>query len=842
MKKTCILTLFMCCNLAVAVAQSVPTFNVSNLHITREVLNSVGDKTLSVLTITNKGKETLPATGWTLYFNSRPLDVEDADAVYAKIKHVNGDLFQLSPLKGFAGIKPGASAKIRVLSTVVKNKTDLSSGFYLVWDHAPAKGYNIGLSNIHPVAHVDEIETQVAEHAFHQNKIIKDIPLDKLPKVFPNPVYYQESKGVFKLTSQVAIVSDKVFKKDAGLFAEDLLKVLGKKPSIIEVGSTNAIILKKGVVTGAESYKLSVTPQRVLITADDAAGAFYGLQSLKTLFPSNSWGTVQKEIAVPAVEVEDAPRFGFRGFMMEVARNFQSKKEVLKALDVMALYKMNVLHFHLNDDEGWRLEIPGLPELTAVGSQRGHSVDEMTCILPSYGSGADKGVNSGSGFYTRNDFIEILKYATARHIRVVPEIETPGHARAAIKSMDARYARLMKEGKKEEAERFLLRDLNDKSVYESVQGFNDNIINVALPSVYNFLEKVVDEMRAMYVAADAPLATVHFGGDEVPEGVWEKSPVVAELLKKDASIKGVDEMWHYYFNKINMMLKSKGLYLSGWEEIGLRKALVNGEKKMVLDERFTKENFHADVWNNLKGNEDLAYKMANAGYKVVLTPVTNLYIDMATTKSFEEIGQYWGGYVDVDKPFYFIPYDMFKNIQEDERGNPIDRKKLEGKDKLTEFGKSNIVGMQAPLWSEIIKSPERFEYLLLPKLFGVAERAWAKDPEWAKEADPVKSVALYNQAWSEFANVLGKREIPRMNHYSGGFNYRIPTAGVLVENGQVTANVQLPGYIIRYTTDGTIPTIKSQVYSKPIQSKGAIQFRVFNSEGKAGRAVKVLNK
>lgn len=842
MKKTCILTLLMCCNLGIALAQSVSDFNVKALHITREVLNNVGDKTLSVLTITNTGKQTLPAAGWNIFFNSRPLKVDESDAGYAMVKKVNGDLFQLIPLKGFTALKPGASAKIKVLSTEVKNITDLSSGFYLVWDREPSKGYNIGLTNINPVAHAEKIEIQVAEHAFHQNKVIKDIPLANLTKVFPTPVSYQETKGVFKLTPQVRIVADKAFKKDAALFAEELAKLLGKKPAMAEAGTTNAIVLVKGKVSGAESYKLSVTPQSISIMADDAAGAFYGLQSLKTLFPSSSWGAVQKEILVPAVEVKDAPRFGFRGFMMEVARNFQSKKEVLKVLDMMSLYKMNVLHFHLNDDEGWRLEIPGLPELTTVGSQRGHSVDEMTCILPSYGSGADKGVNSGSGFYTRNDFIEILKYATARHIRVVPEIETPGHARAAIKSMDARYARFMKEGKKEEAERYLLRDINDKSVYESVQGFNDNIINVALPSAYTFLEKVVDEMRAMYVAADAPLATIHFGGDEVPEGVWEKSPVIAELLKKDASIKGVDEMWHYYFNKINIMLKSKGLYLSGWEEIGLKKALVNGQKKMVLDDRFTKENFHADVWNNLKGNEDLAYKMANAGYKVVLTPVTNLYIDMATTKSFEEIGQYWGGYVDVDKTFYFIPYDMFKNIKEDERGNPIDRKKLEGKDKLTEFGKSNIVGMQAPLWSEVIKSPERFEYLLLPKLFGVAERAWSKNPEWATEADPAKSATLYSQAWSEFVNALGKREMPRMNHYAGGFNYRIPTAGVLVEKGTVTANVQLPGHVIRYTTDGTVPTVKSKVYAKPVQDKGTLQFRVFNAAGKAGRSVKVVNK
>jgi hexosaminidase len=281
--------------------------------------------------------------------------------------------------------------------------------------------------------------------------------------------------------------------------------------------------------------------------------------------------------------------------------------------------------------------------------------------------------------------------------------------------------------------------------------------------------------------------------------------------------------------------------LSGWEEIGLRKALVNGEKKMVLDDRFANENFHADVWNNLSGNEDLAYKLANAGYKVVLTCVTNLYLDLATNKSFNETGQYWGGYVDVEKPYYFVPYELFKNLKEDESGNPIDKKKLEGKTTLTEFGKSNIVGIQSPLWSEIIKTPERFEYMLLPKLFGVAERAWAKNPEWAIETDTLKSKVLYNKDWSEFVNIIGKREIPRLNHYSGGYNYRIPTPGVSIESGRVSANLQLPGFVIRYTTDGTEPTINSTIYKSAIDTKGIIQLKVFNSEGKYVRSVKVQN-
>jgi len=842
MKKFCILIALLFGGLINAYAQSALPFKISNLHITREVLNNIDDKTLSILTITNKGKQTFPAIGWSIYFNSRPMEVTGADSLSVRIKHVNGDLFRLYPLKSFTALKSGTSRKISVLSTEIKNITDLSSGFYLVWDKNPSKGYNINLTNVTPVEQVEKLEAEVAAHVFAQNKQIKDIPLDKLPKVFPTPVSYKEGDETFKLTPEVSIIAEIEFQKEASLFADELTVILGKRPSFVQTSAKNTIAIKKGNLNGSESYKLNVTPEGIIITANGPTGAFYGIQSLKTLLPSTSWGATQKEIAVPAVEIEDAPRFGFRGFMMDVARNFQSKKEVLKVLDVMALYKMNVLHFHLNDDEGWRLEIQGLPELTTVGSQRGHTIDDGKNIVPSYGSGSDIGMNSGSGFYTRSDFIEILKYATARHIRVIPEIETPGHARAAIKSMDARYQRLMKVGKKEEAMRYLLRDLDDKSVYESVQGWNDNVINVALPSAYTFLEKVVDEIRMMYTAANAPLATIHFGGDEVPAGVWEKSPAVTNLLKADTSIKGVDEMWHYYFNKVNNMLKAKQLYLSGWEEIGLRKALINGEKKMVLDNRFANENFHADVWNNLSGNEDLAYKLANAGYKVVLTCVTNLYLDLATNKSFNETGQYWGGYVDVDKPYYFIPYELFKNLKEDESGNPIDKKVLEGKTTLTEFGKSNIVGIQSPLWSEIIKTPERFEYMLLPKLFGVAERAWAKNPAWATETDTLKSAEMYSNNWSEFVNIIGKREMPRLNHYSGGFSYRIPTPGVAIENGKVVANVQLPGFIIRYTTDGTEPTINSNVYKGAIDAKGTIRLNVFSAEGRFGRSVKVQNK
>jgi hexosaminidase len=594
----------------------------------------------------------------------------------------------------------------------------------------------------------------------------------------------------------------------------------------------------------AEAYELTVTQEGVTIAAGDRAGAFYGIQSLLMLIPPDAGKARVASLTVATVEVKDTPRFGFRSLFVDVARNFQTKDQIKRLLDLMALYKLNVLHFHLNEDEGWRLEIPSLPELTAVGSKRGHTTDNKTHLQPSYGSGPDVKNLYGTGYYTKSDFVEILRYASDRHISIIPEVETPGHARAAVKSMAARYEKFMKEGNKSEAERYLLHDPEDKSVYRSVQGWNDNVMNVALPSTYNFIERVTDDIIAMYREANAPLTTIHFGGDEVPAGVWEKSPAVLQLMKEKPALKSVDDLWYYYYGKVNEILKERGLFLSGWEEIAMRKTILDGNKHMIPNPDFAGEHFQVNVWNNVLGwgAEDLAYKLANAGYNVVLSCVSNLYFDMAYYKDFDEPGYYWGSFTDVDKPFYFIPYDYFKNSKEDRYGNALDRSVFTGKERLTDYGKSNIVGIQGLIWSETIQGPQSLEYKILPKLLGLAERAWAADPAWATEKDAVKAEQLYNEAWSVFANTLGKRELPRLDYYREGFNYRVPLPGAIVENGKVKANIQLPGLFIRYTSDGKEPTLKSKLYTAPISEYGTIKLKAFTTKGRGGRTTTVINK
>ncbi len=832
-------------------AFSVDTkFNAHDLSISWEVIQNnkpANGQSLNVLTITNNGKNTLSASGWKLYFNSARMIASATPTGNARIDFINGDLFGLVPINTFPELKPGASVRVEfVAEDLVVNTTDGPEGFYLVWDNQPDKGFNIGEFTYKPFK-PNYPGLITPEIIYNQNKIITDIPEGQLTKVFPTPVSYKETDGYFDLQKLlIGVGSDPLFDQETRSLRAYMKSLTGEKFNMnpnSKSYNTIDIVLKNSLSN--EGYELSVTHNSIKISASTPAGAFYGIQSLKTLIPASAYAHPKKEIKIPCVEIKDEPRFAYRAFLLDVGRNFQPKEEVEKVLDVMALYKLNVFHFHLTDDEGWRIEVPSLPELTSVGSKRGHTLDSKHYLPPSHGSGGDVDNKTGSGFYTRADYIEILKYANNLHITVVPEIESPGHARAAIKAMNARYDRLMAEGKKDEAERYLLSDANDKSDYSSNQYWKDNIMDVSLPSTYNFVETVVNDVVGMYKEAGAPLNTINFGGDEVPTHVWEKSPAYLTLKASHPEIKNTGDLWYYFYGKVNQLVKAKGLILSGWEEMALRKTALDGNPVYVPNPDFMPEHLQAEVWNNTlgDGNEDLAYKLANAGYKVVLTCVTNLYFDMANYKSFDEPGYYWGAFSDIDKPFSFIPYDYFKNSKVDKDGLPLNRNIFIGKQRLTDYGKSNIIGIQSAVWGENIKSTQRLEYMLLPRLLGFAERAWAKDPDWATERNSTKSDSLYQQAWVNFLNVLGKRELPRLDYFNGGYGYRIPKPGVILQDGKYFANEQFPGLTIRYTTNGKDPDAKSKIYNDAVTNDNqVIKFRAFGNKGRGSNVTEVVNQ
>ncbi len=265
-------------------------------------------------------------------------------------------------------------------------------------------------------------------------------------------------------------------------------------------------------VSGA--YELKIGEKGAEVIGFDQVGVFYGLQSILSLVP------IEGSKTIATLDAKDAPRFDYRGVSLDVGRNFKTKAAVLRLLDQMSAYKLNKFHFHLSDDEGWRIEIPGLPELTDVGSQRCHDLTETTCLLPQLGSGPESN-NLGSGYFTRADYIDILKYAKARQIDVIPEIDIPAHARAAVVSMEARYNNLMKQGKEKEANEFRLVDPTDDSNTTSVQFYErKSYLNPCLDSSKHFVDKVIGEMAKMHKEAGMPLTTWHFGGMRRRTSVW----------------------------------------------------------------------------------------------------------------------------------------------------------------------------------------------------------------------------------------------------------------------------------------------------------------------------------
>lgn len=544
---------------------------------------------------------------------------------------------------------------------------------------------------------------------------------------------------------------------------------------------------------------------------------------------------------LPTGRVADAPRFGYRGMMLDVARHFASKETVMRLLDCMALYKLNRFHFHLTDDEGWRFAVPELPELTEIGARRGIPSEGRACLPPSFGSGADVQRSAGTGHYSADDFIAILRYAHARHIEVIPEFNLPGHARAALVAMRARHDRLRAAGDIEGAERYLLDDAGDKSNYESVQLWHDNVICLALPSVDRFIDTVVTELVALYRAADVPLRMVHMGGDEVPAGAWLRSPRCRALMA-ERGWTSIGSLRADFVGRCRDILARHSLVFAGWEETVLEHARVDGRERLMPNPRFAASRFHVYAWNNAWGwgQEDCAYRLANAGYDVVLANCANLYFDLAQAKDPEEPGYYWAGFVSARDAFTFCPLDSGATASTEPMGRAVSAQTLADMAHLDAAGVSRIAGIQGQLWGENSRTRERIEYLAAPRLIALAERAWASDPGWDAIGDGRLRAERIERDWNEFANRLGQRDLARLDAAPLAYGYRLPPPGAVVADDMFRANVALPGLALHYTVDGSEPTARSARYDGPVPIAPAVAaFRIatFDTRGRKSRTV-----
>ncbi len=831
-----------------------------HFNVLTNVLNGK-DQFKAELIITNQSSQILK-NNWSIYFNFLRKILPNSVSKGFKIEHINGDFFSLKPTKDFSKIAPNEKITIQFIANFwAIKKIDAPVGFYIVF--RDEKGKELKPETMSPVSvgsftrpeqlirtDNDHQPVPTSESRFEGSKLVKSLPKSSLIPIMPSPFFLKKKEGIFSINSSCRISYQKHLKSEAQFLSTFLSNYLGKELEIIEGNngdiklSTSRVGINENLEAwNTEAYTMAIDSSGIDLIGAGAAAVFYAIQSFLQLLDFKK-KEKNSDLEVPFMLVQDKPQFEYRGLHLDVSRNFHGVETIKKLLDMMSLYKLNKFHFHLTDDEGWRIEIKGLPELTSIGGRRGHMDAQTECLLPSYGSGfnPDDSKSAGNGFYNREEFIDLLLYAHERHIEIIPAIDLPGHARAAVQSMEVRYNHFKSLGNMEKANEYLLTDWDDTSEYESEQMWHQNVVNIGLSSTYKFIEKVIDEILAMYVEADVKLSAIHIGGDEVPSGVWLKSPVCSTLIKKHPDLENIHDLSEYFIRRVNKILSSKGVQTAGWEEI----ALTHKNGKVEPNTSSVEHELLLYTWNTIwgQGGEEMPYKLANLGNEVVLCNAPNLYFDLAYDKDPEESGYYWAGYSDTEDTFKFLPMDFFKSAEKDVLGkliNPFIY--YQNAEQLTQKGEKNIRGIQGQLWGETIRTDERIEYLLFPRMCALAEKAWSKEPNWATIDDITLRENNYQSDWDQFANRLAKIELPRLDNLFGSVRYRIPMPGAKLENGVLVANTPLPGLTIRYTIDGTDPNMDSSIFKEPIQvDNHIIKLKIFTNNGRSSRTSIVKNE
>lgn len=499
--------------------------------------------------------------------------------------------------------------------------------------------------------------------------------------IVPQPSRVEEGNGFYSLSGDVKIITDGSVENEASYLASVLEKGFGKKPEVESEGSGIVLKLDPGLkkALGEEGYMVSIEEEGVTIEAANNPGIFYGIQTLRQLLPPSFEFTKQEDsINIPSVKITDKPRFPWRAFMLDESRHFKGSEEVKKLLDQMAQLKMNTFHWHLTDDQGWRIEIKKYPLLTEIGSKR---KDTQKSRNSTNFTGEPHG-----GYYTQEEIKEIIEYAKKLHIEIVPEIEMPGHAMAAI----AAYPWLGSLGTtKEVAVTF---------------GKMDDSFNVSDPKVVQFLKDVLDEVIALF-----PSKVIHIGGDEVNYEPWENSEAVKAFMGKEG-LKSPVDLQIYFTNQISNYIDNAGKRMMGWNEIlGDDIHEEHGENAGKVEQKLA-ESAIVHFW---KGDLELINQAVEEGYEVVNSNHWDTYLDY----TYERIP--------LSKSYAF---------------NPIP----EG---LDEKYHSKILGSGAQMWSEYIPTVEKMERQIFPRLAAYAEVGWTslseKDFERFK-----KSLKILKERWT----------------------------------------------------------------------------------------------
>lgn len=566
------------------------------------------------------------------------------------------------------------------------------------------------------------------------------------PMLVPLPARLEQREGSFRFDAGVALgAADAAARRVAGHFAGMVAATHGFTPALAGEGAQAAIVFAIDPAASPdapEGYELEVTREGAQVRASDERGLFYGAVTLWQLLSSAQGEAVR----IPALRIEDAPRFSWRGLMLDSARHFQSVDEIKQLIDAMARHKLNVLHWHLTDDQGWRIEIPKYPKLMEVGG----------CRIPAGEAGTDPDTGQTRpycGWYTQDQIRDIVAYAGERHIMVVPEFDMPGHVQAVV----AAYPEYG--------------SLGDTPPVSNEWGVHQYLFNVD-EDTFAFIEDVLDEIMALF-----PAPYVHVGGDEAVKDQWQASAKVQARMK-ELGIADETALQSWFIKRIEAYLSGKGRRLLGWDEI--------------LDGGIA-PNATVMSWRGIEGG----IAAARAGHDVVMAPVDKLYLDYLQTSSPNE---------PPGRPVQVTLRDVYEF-------EPVPAV-------LAPAQRGHILGVQANVWTEHMRTFDRVQHAVFPRIAALAETAWS--PAEARDFD----------------SFLARLPVQLRRYEAFGIAYaRTPfevqaTASADRAAGTVEVALENPlGYPIRYTTDGSDPDGDSPLYESPIQAALPLEVRAAAFDG-----------
>jgi len=759
------------------------------------------------------------------------------------LTHLNGDIHQISPKENFDGFKPGQVHRVKlwVKSTLI-TESELMPNYWLASEGLTAAIVDSTRSQVDtetgleiqpwviPFSNIpkqiksapDDINQYASTQWLYDNE--PEISMDNSHVVFaiiPTP----ESINVANKHARLDLSAGLKVRLSGGLeysevaAAFERLALLGINESSEGVAVNIELNDNKRANWRSGHYQLDIDDSAIIIKAQNSTGAFYALQSLASLITLGS-------PLVPLVNVDDQPHYEYRGQHVDVARNFHSKEFLFSLIKQMAAYKLNKLHLHLAEDEGWRLELPSLPELTQIGSKRCLDLSDKQCLQPQLGGGA----GDRDGYYSVDDYQDILRMASKHHIQVIPSLDMPGHSRAAIKAMEARYHYYMRQENEIEAKRYLLTDFADKTLYSSIQNYNDNTLNICMESTYTFVDRVLDDLKNIHQQAEHPLALYHIGADETA-GAWLESPICKVLIAdKSNDFDSAEHLGAHFIERVSHMVSSKGIAVGGWND-GLKETDV---AKMPAQ-------IYSYIWDALPwGAHKQVSEQAHRKWNIILSTPDVLYFDFPYQIDPKERGYHWASRrVTTRSLFNFMPDNLpiHAEFRLDTLGkNYVANDKIQ----LNEAGKVihqplannfTISGIQGQLWSETVRSVEQAQYMIYPRLLALAERAWHQAswqvPYNYKGAKYSKSSNIFNESlrqardkqWLAFSQTIGQKELAKLD--SAGVFYRVPTVGAIIEAGMLSANTAIKGLPIEYR----VQEGPWQLYREPVLVKGRVEVR-----------------